>query len=111
MNIEFATIDLRDLCNTYKLLISSYGEKIAKQTGKRLYDLAAASVLYDMRNLPGRCEELKGDRKGQLSVRLGRQFRLVFEPTDDPIPRKPDGGLDWNGVKSIKILEIRDYHD
>jgi proteic killer suppression protein len=58
-----------------------------------------------------RCEELKGNRKVQLSVRLEGGHRLIFEPADDPIPRKPDGGLDWREVRAIRILSVEDYHD
>jgi hypothetical protein len=26
-------------------------------------------------------------------------------------PRKPDGGLDWPKIDSIRILNVEDYHD
>jgi proteic killer suppression protein len=37
-------------------------------------------------------------------------FRLIFEPADEPVPRKDDGGLDWTKVTVVRILEIKDYH-
>ena len=77
---------------------------------RRLDDLDAADSLEDMRNVPGKCEELKGDRKGQLSVRLDGGYRLIFVPEHDPIPRKSDGGLDWKRVTAIKVIEVEDYH-
>lgn len=36
--------------------------------------------------------------------------RLIFEPADDPVPRKPDGGLDWRLVTAVRILGVEDYH-
>ena len=39
-----------------------------------------------------------------------RDYRLLFEPAHDPLPRKPDGGLDWAGVTAIRILGVEDYH-
>ena len=67
----------------------------------------------DKSGLPqAHCHELKGNRAGQLAVKLDKGFRMVFEVVNDPIPRKPDGGLDWSTVTAIRILELaEDYHD
>jgi proteic killer suppression protein len=46
-----------------------------------------------------------------LAVYLDGPWRLIFEPANDPVPKKPDGGLDWTQVTVIRILEVRDYHD
>jgi hypothetical protein len=34
----------------------------------------------------------------------------VFEPADEPVPKTLDGGLDWENVRTIRILEVIDYH-
>jgi len=57
-----------------------------------------------------RCHELKGDRTGQLSLDLDHPYRLIIEPAHDPIPRKPDGGLDWNKVTAVMIVGVEDTH-
>ena len=36
--------------------------------------------------------------------------RLVFEPADEPLLTYADGGLDWTEVRTIRILEVVDYH-
>jgi len=36
--------------------------------------------------------------------------RLIFEPDHNPVPQKPDGGLDWTQVTRIRVIEITDYH-
>ena len=78
---------------------------------QRLAELAATETLGDLRNLPGaRCHELTGDLKGCLAVDLQHPQRLIFEPDHDPCPVKPDGGLDWDQVKRVRILDIQDYH-
>lgn len=99
----------RDLSKRRKL-VRSYGSIVAKRITQRLQELRAAESLEDLRRLPGRCEELAGDRAGQLSVRLDRQYRLIFEPAGNPAPTKPDGGLDWSAVTEIVIVEVVDYH-
>jgi hypothetical protein len=64
-----------------------------------------------MRSLPqARCHELKGDRAGQLSVDLVHPYRLIFEPTV-PVPRKPDGGIDWKLVTAVTIIGVEDTHE
>lgn len=60
---------------------------------------------------PGRCHELtEGQRSGQLSVDLDHPYRLIFVPNHDPVPKQPDGGLDWSQVTAIKILGVEDTH-
>ena len=59
---------------------------------------------------PERRHQLRGDRAGQYAVDLVHPYRLVFTPCDDPVPRKPDGGIDTTRVTAITILEVTDYH-
>ena len=101
----------RKSCIGEKSMKRAHGENRAKVLKKRLDDLDAARSLADMRALPGRCHELAGDRRGQLALDLDQPYRLILEPADDPTPLKRDGGLDWNGVRVVRILEIGvDYH-
>ena len=96
--------------NSDSKLSQTYGADRGKAIRKRLDDLDAAEVLEDMRSLPGRCEELAGDRAGDLSVRLSGNWRLIFKPINDPKPTKEDGGLDWTQVTAVEITNVVDYH-
>ena len=111
MDILFRSDKLCDQCTDHKRRVKTWGPEQAKKIGQRLDDLKAASNLGVMRNLPGRCHELKGERAGQLSVDLVHPDRLVFEPVGETVPRKPDGGLDWDRVTGIRITEIGDTHE
>ena len=52
---------------------------IATVALRKLDMLAATAVLEDLRSPPGnRLEALKGDRKGQHSIRVNDQFRICF---------------------------------
>lgn len=64
-----------------------------------------------MRQLPGRCHELIGDRKGEISIDLDGPYRLIFEPADNPPPTNEDGGLDWKRVTAVVILAVEDTHE
>jgi proteic killer suppression protein len=62
---------------------------------RKLAQLDAAHTLDFLRAPPGnRLEALKGDRKGQCSIRINDQFRICFRWT-------PDGP---------EQVEIVDYH-
>jgi proteic killer suppression protein len=62
----------------------------------KLDQLDAATSLLDL-NLPGnRLEVLKGDRKGQYSIRINDQWRICFE-----WPKGASGPIN---------VEIVDYH-
>lgn len=41
---------------------------------------------------------------------LDGPYRLIFEPADDPVPTKDDGGLDWSRVTTIRALGVEDTH-
>ena len=63
----------------------------------KLDRLEAATSLRDLAALPGnRFEALKGDRRGQYSIRINNQWRVCFEwPEGSPGPMS---------------VEIVDYH-
>ena len=63
----------------------------------KLDRLEAAVTLRDLAVLPGnRFEALKGDRKGQYSIRINDQWRICFE---------------WQeGAPGPSNVEIVDYH-
>ncbi len=77
------------------------GEKVKKwlsihrQIEKKLQILDAATSLEDLKHLPGnRFEALKGDRKGQYSIRINQQWRVCFR---------------WEEGEPLDV-EIVDYH-
>lgn len=110
MDISFRTKKLKEQCNQHKKLVTKYGPEAAKALMLRLDDLRAVEILADMRNLPGRCHELKGDRAGHLSIDLRGPYRLLFTPQDEPLPTKDDGGLDWELVTAVEIQGVEDTH-
>ena len=111
MDIIFGSSKLRKDCCDDKRARGRWGPRQAKLIRQRLDELRAAEVLEQIRHLPqARCHELRGARAGQLSVDVVHPYRLVFEVVG-PVPRKPDRGLDWTGVKQVRILEVGDTHE
>ncbi len=111
MEITFKNKKLQKNFNTSKELIKAYGTNRARKIKARLDDLLNAPNLETMKHLPGRCHELQGDKKGQLSLDVEHPYRLLFEPSNEDIQRKPDGGLDWNSVTAVIIVSVEDTHD
>jgi toxin HigB-1 len=111
VDILFGDQKLAKVCGSDSLLIRKYGPMRAKLFRHCLVQFRAAENLEVLRWLPQvRCHELKGDREGTLAVDLGHPYRLIFEPANNPIPRKTDGGLDWTSVTVIRVLGVEDYH-
>lgn len=55
-----------------------------RQAVRRLQILDSATSLDDLKQLPSnRFEALKGDRKGQYSIRINRQWRICCKWSDD----------------------------
>ncbi len=68
---------------------------LQKTMSRKLTMIEAAEKLEDLRVPPGnRLEALKGDRKGQHSIRINDQWRICFF---------------W-GLKGPENVEIVDYH-
>jgi len=69
----------------------------SRQAEMKLDQVVAAASLKDLAVLPGnRFEALKGDRKGQYSIRINEQWRICFEWPDRS-----------RGPVSVEIV---DYH-
>lgn len=67
---------------------------------RRIRYIALAPSFSDIANNPWLyLEKLKGDRKGQYSIRLNKQRRLILELLDD-----------W-GVQVLDILELSKHYE
>ena len=72
-------------------------EPFRRQAEKRLRVLDAAKSMSDLAALnSNRLEALKGDRKGQHSIRINEQWRVCFRWTKDDV-----------GPSDVEIV---DYH-
>ncbi len=111
MEITFATSKLQKLFNSEKKLRGEYGDRMAALIQQRMVELADADVLDDMRHVVGaRCHELSQNLKGLLAVDLVHPQRMTFKVADKPVPKKPDGGLNWLEVRQIEVVGVGDYH-
>jgi len=111
MLVFFKTKKLQKICSEWGHARKHLGTKGGRKLQQRMMELKAAENLSDISRLPpARCHELTGDRAGQLSVDLDHPYRLLFIVGNNPRPELESGGLDWNGVTAIEIIEIADTH-
>ena len=92
MIVSFRDKRTRDFASGERLKALSGIERSGRL---KLDRLEAATTLTDLAALPGnRFEALKGDRKGQYSIRINDQWRICFE---------------WSDGDAYEV-EIVDYH-
>ena len=111
MDIQFKSRKLEKEANNRSLCRKAHGQVRATRLASRLDAIRAAGCLEDLRNAPGRLHELTMNRKGQLSLDLDHPYRLIVTPNHDPIPMRPEGGMDWSKVTAVTILGIEDTHE
>ena len=111
MEVTFRTRKLQKTFNSKDSLSKEYGSQMTQRIISRLAVLKSATSLSKVPSTPpDRCHMLIGDRGGQFAVDLIHPQRLVFEPDHDPIPRKEDGGIDLDGVRTVTVIGVIDYH-
>ena len=94
MIVSYRDKRTRDFAGGTKVKAFSSIERAARLKIDRL---EAATGVKDVTALPGnRFEALKGNRKGQYSIRINNQWRICFEWTED--------------AKGPSNVEIVDYH-
>ncbi|MBI5303490.1 MAG: type II toxin-antitoxin system RelE/ParE family toxin [Chloroflexi bacterium] len=112
MKILFQNDRLRKEFNNSRLLVKRYGAIQAKLIQRRLAEIHAADRLEDLRSLPqARYHQLRENRAEQISADVEYPYRLIFVCANDPVPRNPDGGLDWTRVTAIVIIGVENTHD
>jgi proteic killer suppression protein len=101
MVVEFETEELKELYTTNKLRgKQQFPVQVIRQYRLRVYTLIHIEKLEDLRQLRGwNLEQLKGDRKGQYSLRLNDQYRLILTPKDN------------NSIKIVLINEISKHYE
>lgn len=111
VDVRFQNRRLARTFSSDRQLRRRYGDRLADAIEHRLVVLRNAETLSDVPiTKPDRRHQLKGDRYGQYAVDLVHPKRLIFKPDHDPLPRKPDGGIDTGKVSAVMLVEVVDYH-
>ena len=111
MIITFKSKKLKRIFDSRRDILRVYGVVRGNKIVNRMAVFRAATCLEEVpTEKPDRRHELSHNRKGQFAVDITGNYRLVFEPSNNPLPLRKDGGLDIKKITEIKILEVEDYH-
>lgn len=109
MEVTYETDALRELCEVRPRAARELGNSIARKLFARVADLRAASTVV---RLPaGKPHRLKGSRSNQYAIDLTDGKRLVLAPHGTSVPKLPSGGIKWDAVTKVRIIEIGSYDD
>lgn len=110
IDIAWSDRKLAKSCSTDATGRKRFGAARWKLIKKRLFVLAAAPALADLRGLAG-FHALRADRSGHYALALDGPYRLVFRPDHNPVPTLRDGGVDAAAIARITVTEVVNYHD
>lgn len=97
MEVSFADEDL-DRLEVDATFSCGFAPEIVRGYRKALWAVRAAIDIRDLYSGGLRCEKLAGDRAGQYSLRINKQWRLIFVIVTDA-----------DGTR-LHMIEIVDYH-
>lgn len=86
MNVDFEDDELRRLYEDPDLRLAKFHPDLIKAYRRKMQLIVGAGSELDLRAMKSlHLEKLKGDRKGQQSIKLNDQWRLIFriEASDD----------------------------
>jgi proteic killer suppression protein len=93
MILSFKDKDTESIWN--QVPIRRLAQTVQVSALRKLFMISRARSLKDLQTLPGnRLELLKGDRRGQYSIRISKQWRVCFR---------------WEDGNAYDV-EITDYH-
>ena len=110
MELSYKNKKLKKSLTQDREIVKSFGT-LAKKIKQRITELQEADNLAVIATLPFmRLHPYKGDRKGEWSIDIFKNWRICFEIVNNPIPVLEDGGVNLAKVSSIKIISVKDPH-
>ena len=86
MEIAFRTRKLEKEYREYARAVKAYGEKVASKYIQRINIIKSVHNIDELMVLPALgCHSLKGDRRGQYSIKLTGFYRLIFTLKGDEL--------------------------
>ena len=110
MDLSFKTKKLEKALTTDRGLNRTFGS-LAKKIKRRITQLRSAENLEAIAKLPVlRLHQHIGKGKGNWSIDIQKNWRILFTVNQDPIPTKKDGGVRLSAITIIRIESVEDPH-
>jgi len=104
VEVTYADRQVERWCTDARAAQKDLGRERAKPLETRVAQLRAFDRVSDLLipGVPGRWEQLVGDRKGQISGRLTGNWRIIVRPLGDVD--------DLGDCVEVVVVQIVDYH-
>jgi len=110
MQINYKTKKLKKQLTSEREMLKAYGQR-AKKLNQRLGELKAANNLKEISLIPPlRLHPYKGSRKGEWSIDIKDNWRILFVIDKPGSPENGKVSLDLGEITIIKITSIEDPH-
>jgi plasmid maintenance system killer protein len=110
MKIEFSSNKLKRQMSSATEIKRAFGVN-AKRVQQRLDEMESAANLAVLQKLPAaNCHPLRGDRLGEWAVDISGNFRIIFVPDHETVPKRENGEVETINITDIKIIKTTDYH-
>lgn len=110
MELSYKNSKLEKSLTTDKGLSKSYG-KLAKKIKQRRIQLESADNLEVISKIPAlRLHQHIGKGKGRWSIGIQKNWRILFEIKQNPVPTVEDGGVDLKAIRILCIESVEDPH-
>ena len=104
MDITFETKQLRDMCESERLLRNRFGDAEGSLIVGRLADMRACNSLGDFQSLMLTTFAPSNSGKRML-IKFGAST-IEVEPSLRHLPLDVDGNVDWKNVQRIKLVSV-----
>jgi len=98
LQISFSNLEVQKLCECRTAAEKAFGKKAARKLRARLEDLWAAEKISD---IPiGLVSPMENSK---LIIELYPPYKLVLEPSMNPIPKTASGQIDWGAIQNFCV--------
>lgn len=108
VELAFATVALREICESRRRAMNRLGAAVAYELGQRLADIDAAATVAELAELFP--EDIVDRSPGERALCLQAGHDLVFCAGHVAIPVLNDGSTDWTRVSRIRITALEARH-
>jgi hypothetical protein len=108
VELAFATVALREICESRRRATNLLGARLAYELAQRLADIDAAATVAELANLLP--DDIVDRSESERALRIEAGYDLVFCVGHVEIPVLNEGSTDWTRVSRIRntALEARD---
>lgn len=108
MELNFLTVELRDICEDRAVAIQELGPVLGVQLSARLADIEAVDTLDELSALHAvDFDEVEAE---QYRLRFAPEIALALRPGGAKPPRHEDGRIDWSRLDRLSVIGIETFN-